>query len=65
MPKSSAVQPRAANYRVNAGTSITTAWRFPRVGNNDFTDALLRAGFGFDPDNPAHGDSGNASRFTI
>ncbi len=29
------------------------------------TDALLRAGFGFDRENPAHRDSGNASRYTI
>ncbi len=29
------------------------------------TDALLRAGFRFDPDNPAHRDSGNASRYTV
>ncbi len=29
------------------------------------TDALLHAGFKFDPDNPAQRDSGNASRYTI
>ena len=29
------------------------------------TKALLEAGFEFDPDNPAHRDSGNASRYTL
>src|SRR5205085_9791947 len=29
------------------------------------TEALLQAGFRFDPGNPAHRDSGNASRYTI
>lgn len=29
------------------------------------TDALLRAGFEFDPDNKAHRDSGNATRYTV
>jgi len=29
------------------------------------TDVLLSAGFKFDPDNPAHRDSGNASRYTL
>jgi hypothetical protein len=29
------------------------------------TSALLQAGFQFDPENPAHRDSGNASRYTI
>ena len=29
------------------------------------TDALLRAGFRFDPSNPAHRKSGNESRYTI
>jgi len=29
------------------------------------TSALLHAGFQFDPDNAAHRDSGNASRYTI
>ena len=29
------------------------------------TNALLEAGFEFDPDNPAHRESGNASRYTL
>ncbi len=29
------------------------------------TDALLEAGFQFDPENPAHRESGNASRYTL
>lgn len=29
------------------------------------TDALLKAGFHFDPDNPAQRESGNASRYTL
>ena len=29
------------------------------------TDALLRAGFRFDPGDPAHQKSGNESRYTI
>ena len=32
---------------------------------DDVTSALLRAGFQFDPENAAHRDSGNASRYTI
>jgi predicted nucleotidyltransferase component of viral defense system len=32
---------------------------------DSLSDALLHAGFRFDPDNPAHRDSGNASRYTI
>jgi hypothetical protein len=32
---------------------------------DNLTSALLQAGFQFDPENPAHRDSGNASRSTI
>src|ERR1017187_9448665 len=32
---------------------------------DSLTSALLHAGFRFDPENAAHGDSGNASRYTI
>lgn len=32
---------------------------------DDVTKALLAAGFQFDPENPEHRDSGNASRYTI
>ena len=32
---------------------------------DNITGALLRAGFQFDPENPAHRDSGNASKYTI
>ena len=32
---------------------------------DDVTRALLQAGFAIDPENPAHRDSGNASRYTI
>jgi len=31
----------------------------------NITGALLHAGFQFDPDNSAHRDSGNASKYTI
>ncbi len=32
---------------------------------DSMTDALLSAGFQFDPENPAHRESGNASRYTL
>lgn len=32
---------------------------------DNLTSALLHDGFRFDPENAAHGDSGNASRYTI
>jgi hypothetical protein len=36
-----------------------------RRRREDMTDALLRAGFQFDPNNPAHRNSSNESRYTI
>jgi len=46
---------------------INTALTRPALRHlrDTITDALLEAGFQFDPRNPEHRESGNASRYTL